>query len=456
MEITVLKLTRRVIGPARLRRRILALAWPTITEQLFQMMLGVVDTIMVGRLGPAALAAVGLGDQIVMLITVAFAAFAVGTTALVARHTGAREPEEAALVAQQSVMVTFALGTGIGVGTYVLAPWSMSVMGAAPEVHPGATFYLRAQAVAMLFLALNLVATGAMRGAGDTRTPLYLSIFLNVIHLGGNYLLIFGNLGFPALGVNGSAVSSATARVITGALAFALLLKPGSSLRLNPREWLRPRWGVIKRVLNIGLPATGEQLMMRLGMTAYVRIVSTLGTVAFAAHRVALNAESLSYMPGWGFAVAATTLVGQGLGAGNSKRAEASGYQAWFLALIIMSMGAAAFFFFSKPLVMIFSDDPEVIRQGAVVLKLVALAQPGLATNMVMAGALRGAGDTRWTMINTTAGIWLVRLPLAYFMALEWGWGLTGAWVAMIADLTFRGALMLNRYRVGRWKTLRV
>jgi putative MATE family efflux protein len=210
----------------------------------------------------------------------------------------------------------------------------------------------------------------------------------------------------------------------------------------------------IQRILNIGLPAGAEQLLMRFAMTAYTMTVATLGTQAFAAHQLALQGESLSYMPGFGFAVAATTLVGQGLGADKPARARADGYLASRLAAIVMTTMGVLFFIFPAQIMGVFINDPEVIRLGIWPLRLVAFSQPALALVMVLAGALRGAGDTRATLAITGGSLWLIRLPLA--LLLVGPFGLVGAWIAMGVDLNLRGLGMWLRFRSGRWARLKV
>jgi putative MATE family efflux protein len=185
-------------------------------------------------------------------------------------------------------------------------------------------------------------------------------------------------------------------------------------------------------------------------------IVSSLGTVAYAAHQVALNAESLSFMPGAGFATASTTLVGQNLGAQRPEEAEASGLGARNLGILVMSVMGVIFLIMPEPLVRIFSSDPEVIAQAAVCLRLVAISQPALATWMILAGGLRGAGDTRAILKIVIAGFVAVRVGLAYLLAIRLGLGLIGAWIAMVVDLFVRGFLIQLRFNRGQWKTLKV
>jgi putative MATE family efflux protein len=240
-----------------------------------------------------------------------------------------------------------------------------------------------------------------------------------------------------------------------GVLVIALLLKGRSGIQLSLGH-LRPDWTMIRRILRVGLPTGAEQLFFRTGNMAYVRILASMGITIYAANQVAINAWSLSFMPGFGFAVAATTLVGQSLGAHDPDGAQQRGYTAYGIGAVLMGVIGLTFVLFPVQIMGFFTNDAEVIAAGTMPLRLMGLFQPVLAASMIFAGGLRGAGDTRWPMISTALGIWLLRLPLAYLLAIVLGWGLIGAWTAMTIDLTLRGTLNFLRYRGGRWKTTQI
>ena len=246
---------------------------------------------------------------------------------------------------------------------------------------------------------------------------------------------------------------AATGRGIGGLLVTWMLFQGRSRLRLRLAGFI-PDLAQVKRILNIGLPAGGEPLLMRLGQTAFAVTVASLGTQVFAAHQLALQGESISYMPGFGFAVAATTLTGQHLGARDPGRARSDARLAQMLGVLIMSVMGVLFFVFAAQIMGLFISDPVVIRLGVWPLRLVAFSQPALATLMVLSGALRGAGDTRATLFITSAGLWLVRLPLALLLVSPLG--LIGAWIAMGVDLNARGLGMWLRFRSGHWAHIKV
>jgi len=462
---------------------VLSLALPAVGEQMLNMLVGLADTFMVGHLGASAVAAVGLSNQAVMLVTTFFAAVATGVTALVARHIGARETGAAEGILGQGYLLGAALGLlGTVLSLALAVPIMIALRAPADVVIPGAN-YLSIVSTTFLLAAWMFIGNAALRGSGDTRSPMLVMLAVNIVNIAVAYLFIYGPGPFPQLGVEGSALGAAAGRGVGGLLVTGLLLRgraihrrstssgveeqeaasaldnagasaaDGERLRLRPRL-LQPDAVPLRRILNIGLPAGAEQLMMRLGMITYATTVAALGTAAFAAHQIALQAESLSYMPGFGFAVAATTLVGQGLGAGDPGRAKADTYQAYRLALVLMSFMGLIFFFFPEQIMSIFIEDPAVIRLGVWPLRLVAFSQPMLATMMVFAGALRGAGDTRATLGITAAGLWLVRVPLAFLLTPTLG--LVGAWIAMGVDLNLRGLGMLLRFRSGKWATIKV
>jgi MATE family multidrug resistance protein len=424
-------------------------------EQMLSMMVGIVDTYLVGHLGAASLAAVGLANQWVMFAAMLFGAIATGATALIARFVGARDKAQANEVLRQSML----LGVGIGavatlLGTTLAEP-AVRLLGAEEEVVAMSTAYLRIVASIFFFSTLMFIGNASLRGAGDTRTPLFVMLTVNVVNIAVAWTAINGPFGLPKMGVAGSAIGAAAGRVIGSMFVITLLLKGRSGIRLR-LGGLHPDRDLIRRILHVGLPTGVEQLFFRSGHMVFARILAELGTVSYAANQVAMNGWSLSFMPGFGFALAATTLVGQSLGAQDPDGAQQRGYTAYRLSATLMGTMGFFFLLFPAEIVGFFTNDPEVIAIGTMPLRMVGLIQPLLAATQVFPGALRGAGDTRFPMAVTGASIWFIRLPLAYLFALVLGWGLPGAWGALALDLSMRGLLNFLRFRGGRWKTVKV
>jgi MATE family multidrug resistance protein len=438
-----------------IRRDVLRLALPAMGEQLLSMTVGIVDTFLVGHLGAASLAAVGLATQWVFMAITLFGAIATGATALIARFTGARDRDQANEVLRQSVLLGAFIGVIATILGLSLAGPALTLLGAEEDVIKLGASYLTVVSSIFFFSTLMFIGNASLRGAGDTRTPLFVMLVVNVLNIVVAWTAINGPLGLPQLGVVGSALGAATGRLVGGVLVMAILLKGRAGIQLKLAGW-RPDPGFIRRILRVGLPTGLEQLMFRTGHMVFARILAELGTTAYAANQVAVNGWALSFMPGFGFALAATTLVGQSLGAKDPEGAQQRGYTAYRMGAGLMGMVGLAFFLFPAQIVGFFTDDPQVIALGTMPLRMVGLIQPLLAATMIFAGGLRGAGDTRYPMIINGGAIWLLRLPLAYLLALVLGWGLPGAWAALVLDMSLRGVLNFLRFRSGRWKTIKV
>jgi MATE family multidrug resistance protein len=438
-----------------IRRDVLNLALPAMGEQLLSMMVGIVDTFLVGHLGAAPLAAVGLANQWVFMATMLFGAIATGSTALIARFIGAREPDQANEVLRQSILLGALIGLIATLLGLSLSQQAVTLLGAEEDVIGLGTSYLRVVSSIFFFSTLMFIGNASLRGAGDTKTPLLVMLVVNGVNIVVAWTAINGPFGLPQLGVVGSALGASTGRLVGGLLVIGILLRGRANIRLKLAN-LRPDWALIRRILRVGLPSGLEQLLFRTGHMVFARILAELGTVAYAANQVAMNGWSLSFMPGFGFALAATTLVGQSLGAEDPEGAQRRGYTAYRMGAALMATVGLAFLLFPAQIVGFFTNDPQIIAIGTMPLRMVGLIQPLLAASMVFSGGLRGAGDTRWPMVITGGSIWLVRLPLAYLFALLLDWGLPGAWTALALDLSLRGLLNFLRFRGGRWKAVKV
>lgn len=443
-------------APISIPRQLTRLAGPSLVENLLQTLLMTFDMIFIGQLGKEAIAGIGLGGQLTFFLQVAFMGLAVGSTALVARAIGAGDRDEAERIAKQSLTLAMVVGLGIGLFTWFTADGIVGVMGATENVSEMASDFLRIVSVFAFVMGVMFIGSGALRGAGDTVTPMLITGFINIINIIVAYTLIFGNFGFPRLGPLGSAVAIVAARAVGAALIVYALFKRNRVLPLS----VRGGWGfnrdVIARILNIGLPGAAEQVVFQLGFLVFAAMAVSLGTANYAAQQIAFTISGFSIMPAFAFGVAATTLVGQNLGAKDPERAEQSAYQALKNGTVWMALMGVAFFIWREPLVQLFTTDQEVWAPAMMCLTFIALGQPFLSVTMIVASALRGAGDTRATLVITFAGMWLVRVVGGYWLGIVLGLGLFGMWVAWVGDFVVRALLVLLRFRSGRWKTLRV
>jgi MATE family multidrug resistance protein len=264
-----------------------------------------------------------------------------------------------------------------------------------------------------------------------------------------------GVAGLPKLGVVGSGLGAASAQTTGGIIALSLLVRGRAGIRIGLR-WPRLDLARIRRILNIGLPAGAEQIFLQLALTSLTVVIAGFGTEAYAAHMVSWRIAQLSFLPGWGFAVAASTLVGQELGAKQPKRAKESGYVAFRGALIIMTVMGIVILLLERALIQAFIDDPLVMAQGIPVLRIAALIQPLMAASFVFSGGLRGAGDTRTTLGITLLSVWGLRVVITYLLGQLFALALIGAWIGIASDFCFRAAMFWWRFRSGRWQTIRV
>lgn len=433
------------------------LAGPLIAERLLQSIVDAADMAMVGREGAAAVAAVGLSNQISMIGMSVFDAIRVGTTAVVARRIGAGRYDEAQKTLRQSLLIAAAVGFISFLVFSVYSGGALTLMGAESDVIAQGIRYFKWKGLSLVFEYITMTFAASLRGSGNTRLPMYSGVVVNLVNLCGNYLLIGGNLGFPRLGSEGAGVATAFAR-FCGMLMITLLVTRGH----NPlNTWFsgsfRPDKEALGTVLRIGLPASGERLVLRAAQILYTRAVAGLGTNAYAAHQIALRIESISMTIGFSFGAATTTLVGQYLGFGDRDKAEVSARTAQRLGSLIMGCAGVLLFLGAPSLVRLFvPDNAAVTQMGTAALRIVAIAQPFMAINHVLAGGLRGAGDTRWAMYITGVSAWGVRVALTYLLVVTLGLGLNGAWYAMVADLIMRSVLFRKRFETGKWKEIAV
>ncbi len=435
---------------SELRKQALRLALPAAGEQFLGVLVGTINTILVGHLGASSLAAVGLSSTIIGLAGTFFSAVSIGATALIAQAIGANDRSLANRTLEQAMLVAIALGMGVLALLLLLARPSMILMGAQDEALGMGVTYITCLAFVQPLNALLMVGNASLRGSGDTRTPMMVMGGVNLLNLIVSYTLIRGLGPIRPLGVLGAGLGAAVATAAGCFTVINLLLRGQGNLMLV-RLFGRPRRDLLKRLLDISLPAGGESLLMSLAFTTYARSIASLGTVPYAAYLIAQRVESLSSMPGSGFAVAATTLSGQSLGAGNPTRARQSVLRTIEIAVSFALPLTCVALIFPRFMLGIFTNDQEVIAQGIAPLRIVALAFPVMSTAFSLAGGLRGAGDTRTTMIVTGIGAWLVRVPLAILSVTSLRLGLPGVQSSMVLDWTTRMLLLIWRFRPAAW-----
>jgi len=435
-----------LIGERELRKRVLGLAGPVIGENFLETLLGIVDTVLVAGLGAVAIAGVGSALQVMFFLISALSALAIGSAVLVAQAVGAGDVARAGRLGRQSLIwsVLFSIPlTAIG---FLLSGPIINLFGLEPQVAQIGTQYLQVTMGTVVVLVALFIGSGVLRGAGDARTPLRVTALANLLNVALAYALIYGHFGLPALGTVGSAWATFIARSFALVLLLGALWRGRGGVTISGRGGWRPDFSVARQVLTIGIPAALEQVLATLGFLVLALVVARLGTDVLAAQRITFNALSLSFLPGIGFGIAATALVGQSVGARKIGEGQAAARVATRWAVVWMSAIAALLIAFAPQIFQLFTSDAAVIEAGVPGLRVLALTQPFWAVLFVQAGALRGTGNTRFPLMVTGTSIWAaVGLALALLDTV--GGGLVSVWAAFLALAPVMAYLMWRRFR---------
>lgn len=423
-----------------IRRRVVNLSMPVLLSALFQRLVSIIDIFLVGGLGAAAIAAVGLGQFLVFVAMTVFWGLSTGTTVVIAHLWGAGRFEDTRKAASVALLSCFAMilvatifGTAFGRRIALL-------MGAGADVMAYADQYIRLIFLYFGFTAGLNILSGIMHGRGETRIPMTAILLVNFLHVAIAWPLIYGKFGLPKLGVIGAAY----AINISEAIGFFYLLF--RTINLGALKFSKPDFRLWLRICQVGYPVALERVAQQSGQLLYSKFILGYGTVAFAAHQVGIAIESLSFMPGAGMGIAAATLMGQSLGARKYRQARAGHGEAMRLALLVMGVMAVIFLLFPAPMIGLFTADADVIREGSVFLRLVALAQIPLALSFVYAGSLRGTGDTFYVFLSTLLTMWGVRVLLAWIAADLLQLSLYAVWGVFVIDWWVRAAAFGWRY----------
>ena len=433
-----------------MRWQVLSLAWPVVLEMSGVMITGVVTTAMVGRLGAVALTAVGIATMVQFASAMVIAAFGTGASALVGKESGAGQWEQVRRTTGQALLIGLLLGLVLAIIGYAGAESLFLMIGAEPAV-----VALAGQLLKMLFLftpvyLLMVIGNAVLRGLSKTKTAFFIGTFSNLLSLLLAYLLIFG-VGLPAQGAMGAAWGMGIAQLCGGILAM-LVIARDPHIQLHWRTVFSWHPVTIRRILEISVPAAVEQAALQGGRVFFTFMIAGVGAVQFAAHQIAVQIESVSFLPGFGFSVAVMAIVAQSLGKGRAARAVRFTKITAGLAFVAMSLMGVMFFLFAESLTRLFIDDPQVVYWGALCVMVAAFEQPTLALAYVFAGALRGAGDTRWPMYATILGVWVFRMPLVYLCVHVWQLGIVSVWVVTAIDFLLRSLVLWWRFRGSGWK----
>jgi MATE family multidrug resistance protein len=431
------------------------IAYPAVLTMISQTVMSFTDAVMVGRLGAVELAGVGLAGTLVWGLYSFFNGLVNGLNTFVAQDYGAKRYSSIGPMAWQGVY--FAVFSGIIL--FVMSNYSshfFRMMGPDEAVQTVGSQYLKIRMRGGMFIVLWMCFSAFLRGLGDTRTPLKITVMANIINIVGDYVLIFGKFGFPKLGTEGAAIATIFANGVGAVAFFVIFLSARHSSSYSTRSGWRPRLGSMWRLAKVGLPI-GLQWVLDMGsFIVFSALIGRIGTSELAANEAAIRLMSLSFMPVYGLSIAATTLVGQYIGSDELHFAVKSGNSSLRLGFCYTLFIAFVFMVFPDRLVAIINSDPDVVRVGTGIIRLAAVFQVFDGFGIVSNGCLRGAGDTRWAMFIGVGYAWLLFVPLAYYAAFRLEWGAVGAWGGATVYIIALGLTFFFRFRSGKWKSIKI
>ena len=450
--------TGKPIDPKRtkeLYRKTISIAWPSTVEGALMSIISSVDTMMVGTLGAASIAAVGLTSQPRMIMLILAQALCVGTTALCARRKGAHDRAGANACLNQSLGIITLIGVVMTLTGWFGAEWLMRLGGANEDTIALSTDYFRIISLAFLPQCWQLCICAAMRAIGKTRVTMFTNITANLINVILNYILINGKLGFPALGVRGAAIATACGTVSASVICVTIALRKGDYYFLA-----RPRFDrtTVKGLARIGSSSMVEAVCLRIGFLILARLIAGIGTNAFAAYQIVGQVTSLTFTLGDGVGTAATSLVGQSLGAKRKDLAAGYARAASRLGLIVALLLMLVIFVFSRQLALLFTTDEEIIHAVTLSFYVAIAAMIPQTGRVVQSGVLRGAGDVRFVAICALFSVSILRPVLTWLFCypLAGAWpgvpvAVLSPWIAFLIDAVVRDRLLRRRIRQGKW-----
>lgn len=457
----------RITRETGLFRAMARLALPNLGEEFLMLIVGWTDWYLAGHYvgGDASKAAMGQVGYLLWLVPILFASISVGTLALVARHIGAGDRVGAERVARQGLLLGLGWAGLVSLAFWFCSAWLVRALQLEEEAALLADRYLAIVIPVIPLIMLEKIGGACLHGSGDTVTGMLARVVIVFVNLVASYSLVTGSWGLPNLGWAGLAWGTALGHLTGAGLITAVLLFRRGGLWHLSGSWQWDR-DLSRRILRIGLPAGFDLLTLVGCQLVFLGMVNSLGTAAAAAHSLAIQLEACVYLPGQAFQVAAAAMTGQLLGAGEPARARSAVWVCLAVGSAVVCSAGLLIFFQGRALGEFFAgrDAAATVDQAARLLQIVAIAAPFMAGLMILGGALRGAGDTRWPFAITLVGLLLVRLPLTALFSFAtvlpgwtglevagFGWGVEGAWYAMVADLGLRCGLIAIRFLRGRW-----
>ena len=434
------------------------MAWPAVCESFFIALAGMVDSLMVSSLGSAAVAAVGLTTQPKFLGLALFIAMNVSVSALVARRRGEKRQHSANQILLVAVIFAFLATIVISSVCVGFANEIIRFCGSAEDTHETAVIYYRIIMGGMIFNVISMIINAAQRGSGNTKIAMRTNITSNVVNMIGNYLLIEGHLGFPALGISGAAIATVFGTVVACVMSVASLLKKDTfvSIPYIMKEKIKPAIEPFVSIVKLGFSVFIEQVLMRVGFMSTAMMAAYMGTNAMAAHQVGMNILGLTFSFGDGMQVAAVALIGRSLGEGDSDKAKAYGKTCRMIGLGISCCLAVIYFLGGEALYRLFFEEEAIVTIGVAIMRTIIFIVLFQVSQVIYMGCLRGAGDTTYTAIASTISVTVIRTTASYICGFTLGLGMVGIWMGILADQIARYLFASIRFKQGKWTKIHI
>lgn len=428
-----------------------AVTWPIFIDSVLRMMLGTADVFMLSRISDQAAGAIGLANEIIAFCILMFGFVGIGTSVAVTQYLGAGKPETASRVSALAITMNLIFGLVVSAVIAGVGEQVMRLMHLDSALIGVANRYLMIIGAFLWVEAVSYAVSSIIRAHGYTRDVMYVTLGVNIVHVTGNYLLIFGHFGFPELGVTGAAISTVVCRMIGLAVLLVLLYRRVSSpIRLKDyADFDKTR---VKQVLSIGLPAAGEHLAWQSQYMMIMSFINIIGQTALSAHIYVYNVSAYFMALAMAIGMGTEIIVGHMVGAGELQAAYRRLLRSLRISLLLTFAVVVVAALFREGLIGLFTDSREIIAAGSAIFLLSIVLEPGRTFNLVVINSLRAAGDARFPVLMGVMSMWGVCVPLAYWLGIHWQMGLLGIWIAFAVDEWLRGILMLIRWRSRAWE----
>lgn len=434
------------------------MAWPAIVESFFVAFAGLVDSLMVSSLGSYAVAAVGLTTQPKFVGLSLFFAVNVALSALVARRRGEGKQQEANRILYTALLFIVAAAVVLSIAFVVFASPIIALCGSAPETHDSAVAYFRIIMGGMIFNCIQMGINSAQRGAGNTKITMRTNITSNTVNIIFNYLLIGGNFGFPALGIEGAAIATVLGTVVACVMSImSILNKEGFiSVFYIVQHKVKPAFSTFINLVKVGYSVFFEQILMRIGFMLTSIMAANQGTDAMAAHQVGMNIMGLSFSFGDGLQATAVALIGRSLGAGDKELAKEYGRICRMFGAVISVCLAVTYFLGARTLYGLFFEEEHIITLGVGIMRMIIFIVIFQISQVIYMGCLRGAGDTAYTAMASTISVTLIRTAVSYLCGYTLGLGIIGIWFGVLGDQVSRFIFASLRFKQGKWTEIKI